>query len=143
MHDFLSTSNEDSDTNRPSRPPAESAWSAAFPNLHFRLSDLSTSNKDPDTKKVMCIFLIRPSRPPAERINDLIIEHAAKGHHVVRLKSGDPSVFGRLDEETEADLGGEKVFWNGRWMRSSDKLKFRRQFVVNGIVADKCDADVT
>lgn len=35
-------------------------------------------------------------------INALIVEHALKGAHVVRLKSGDPTVFGRLDEEIEA-----------------------------------------
>ena len=35
-------------------------------------------------------------------INALIVEHGAKGAHVVRLKSGDPTVFGRLDEEIEA-----------------------------------------
>jgi uroporphyrin-III C-methyltransferase / precorrin-2 dehydrogenase / sirohydrochlorin ferrochelatase len=35
-------------------------------------------------------------------INALIVEHALKGALVVRLKSGDPTVFGRLDEEIEA-----------------------------------------
>ena len=35
-------------------------------------------------------------------INDLIVSHAAQGAQVVRLKSGDPTVFGRLDEEIEA-----------------------------------------
>lgn len=35
-------------------------------------------------------------------INGLIVEHAKDGRHVVRLKSGDPTVFGRLDEEIEA-----------------------------------------
>lgn len=35
-------------------------------------------------------------------INALVIEHARAGAHIVRLKSGDPSVYGRLDEETEA-----------------------------------------
>ncbi len=35
-------------------------------------------------------------------INVLIVEHAKAGAHVVRLKAGDPTVFGRLDEEIEA-----------------------------------------
>ena len=35
-------------------------------------------------------------------IDALIVEHAKNGHHVVRLKAGDPTVFGRLDEEIEA-----------------------------------------
>ncbi|MDA7424640.1 siroheme synthase CysG [Thalassococcus lentus] len=37
-----------------------------------------------------------------EQINDLIVEHAQTGAQVVRLKGGDPAVFGRLDEEVEA-----------------------------------------
>lgn len=37
-----------------------------------------------------------------EDINALMVEHANKGAQVVRLKSGDPSVFGRLDEEMDA-----------------------------------------
>ena len=39
---------------------------------------------------------------PQEDINALLVGHALKGHHVVRLKSGDSGVFGRLDEEIEA-----------------------------------------
>ncbi|WP_341365768.1 siroheme synthase CysG [Yoonia sp. BS5-3] len=35
-------------------------------------------------------------------IDALIVQHALDGHHVVRLKAGDPTVFGRLDEEVEA-----------------------------------------
>ncbi|SFA98815.1 uroporphyrinogen-III C-methyltransferase [Poseidonocella pacifica] len=35
-------------------------------------------------------------------INALMVEHAARGAQVVRLKSGDPTVFGRLDEEIDA-----------------------------------------
>lgn len=42
-----------------------------------------------------------PSTPQAT-INDLIVGHAARGAQVVRLKSGDPTVYGRLDEEIEA-----------------------------------------
>jgi uroporphyrin-III C-methyltransferase/precorrin-2 dehydrogenase/sirohydrochlorin ferrochelatase len=32
----------------------------------------------------------------------LIVQHGINGHHVVRLKAGDPTVFGRLDEEITA-----------------------------------------
>ncbi len=39
---------------------------------------------------------------PQETINDLIVEHGARGAQVVRLKSGDATVFGRLDEEIDA-----------------------------------------
>jgi len=35
-------------------------------------------------------------------INALLVRHAASGAVVVRLKGGDPSIFGRLDEEIEA-----------------------------------------
>ena len=37
-----------------------------------------------------------------DAINEMIVSHARSGAHVVRLKSGDPTVFGRLDEEIEA-----------------------------------------
>jgi len=37
-----------------------------------------------------------------EDINALLINHASGGASVARLKSGDPAIFGRLDEETEA-----------------------------------------
>ncbi|MEL6773790.1 MAG: siroheme synthase CysG [Pseudomonadota bacterium] len=37
-----------------------------------------------------------------EHINALLVEHGAQGAHVVRLKSGDATIFGRLDEEIEA-----------------------------------------
>ncbi len=39
---------------------------------------------------------------PQETINNLIVEHARTGAQVVRLKSGDATVFGRLDEEIDA-----------------------------------------
>ena len=35
-------------------------------------------------------------------IDALIVEHAQSGAHVVRLKGGDPTIFGRLDEELDA-----------------------------------------
>jgi len=37
-----------------------------------------------------------------EDINALMVAHAQKGAQIVRLKSGDPVIFGRLDEEMDA-----------------------------------------
>ena len=37
-----------------------------------------------------------------DEINALITQHASTGAQVVRLKGGDPTVFGRLDEEIDA-----------------------------------------
>jgi len=42
-----------------------------------------------------------PSRTQDE-INALMVSHARNGRSVLRLKSGDPAVFGRLDEEMQA-----------------------------------------
>lgn len=44
-------------------------------------------------------------------INALMVEHARAGAQVVRLKSGDPGVFGRLDEEIEA-LEAAGISWS-------------------------------
>ncbi|MEJ6707286.1 MAG: siroheme synthase CysG [Amylibacter sp.] len=43
-------------------------------------------------------------------INDLMVAHAAQGHHVVRLKSGDPAMFARLDEEMDS-LDAAGIDW--------------------------------
>lgn len=50
-----------------------------------------------------------PSAKQAD-ICALMIEHAAQGAHVVRLKSGDPGVYGRLDEEIDA-LDAAQIDW--------------------------------
>ncbi len=39
---------------------------------------------------------------PQERINAVIVAEAKKGRRVVRLKSGDPGIFGRATEELDA-----------------------------------------
>ena len=39
---------------------------------------------------------------PQDRINGVIVAAARKGQRVVRLKSGDPGIFGRAEEELEA-----------------------------------------
>ncbi|CAM3091038.1 uroporphyrin-III C-methyltransferase [Paracoccus aminovorans] len=46
----------------------------------------------------------RAGRPSAkqESVNALLVEHARAGKHVVRLKSGDSGIFGRLEEELTA-----------------------------------------
>jgi len=38
---------------------------------------------------------------PQSRINEILLEQADLGKFVVRLKSGDPLIFGRADEETD------------------------------------------
>lgn len=38
---------------------------------------------------------------PQEQINQLLIDYAMRGKTVVRLKGGDPSIFGRVGEEAE------------------------------------------
>lgn len=57
----------------------------------------------------------RAGRPSAkqETVNALILDHARAGRRVVRLKSGDAGIFGRLEEEIialrAADIGFEVI----------------------------------
>jgi histidinol-phosphate aminotransferase len=56
-------------------------------------------------RDVQVIDVSKTPRSPAttqERINEILIEHALAGRRVVRLKGGDPFVFGRGMEEIEA-----------------------------------------
>ena len=57
----------------------------------------------PDEERVRrtCAFA-RAHKLKVDLWHALIIEHALGGARVVRLKSGDPGIFGRLDEETQA-----------------------------------------
>jgi uroporphyrin-III C-methyltransferase len=43
----------------------------------------------------------RPS-PRQDHVSRLLVAYATAGRRVVRLKSGDPAIFGRLEEETSA-----------------------------------------
>ncbi|WP_323785365.1 siroheme synthase CysG [Thalassovita sp.] len=55
-----------------------------------------------DAERVFVGKLPGASHWPQERINDLILSAARQGRKVVRLKSGDPSIFGRAVEELNA-----------------------------------------
>lgn len=46
-----------------------------------------------------------------DKISAMIVEHAVNGAQVVRLKGGDPTVFGRLDEEIDA-LDEAQISWH-------------------------------
>ncbi|MEK4906449.1 uroporphyrinogen-III C-methyltransferase [Niallia sp. FSL M8-0099] len=54
-----------------------------------------------------CVFIYCGKLPNnhimrQEKINETLVAEALKGKYVVRLKGGDPSVFGRVGEEAEA-----------------------------------------
>lgn len=55
-----------------------------------------------DADRVYVGKAVGASAWPQEQIDRLIVAEAAKGRRVVRLKSGDPSIFGRAAEELEA-----------------------------------------
>jgi uroporphyrin-III C-methyltransferase/precorrin-2 dehydrogenase/sirohydrochlorin ferrochelatase len=48
---------------------------------------------------------------PQETINELLVEHGLSGAQVVRLKSGDATIFGRLDEELDAVTAAD-ISWH-------------------------------
>ncbi len=56
----------------------------------------------PEVELVDASKLPRGRAMAQERINDLLVEHARAGRRVVRLKGGDPFVFGRGMEEVQA-----------------------------------------
>ncbi len=55
-----------------------------------------------DADRVYVGKVVGTSAWPQERINALIVSEALKGRRVVRLKSGDPGIFGRAGEEIAA-----------------------------------------
>ena len=60
-----------------------------------------------DAERVFVGKVVGANAWPQDRINALIISEARKGRRVVRLKSGDPGIFGRAGEELRAaELAG-------------------------------------
>ena len=58
----------------------------------------------PDTRLVSVAKSRSRHSLPQDQINALLVAEALKGHDVVRLKGGDPFIFGRGGEEMEAAL---------------------------------------
>jgi uroporphyrin-III C-methyltransferase len=71
------------------------------------LYDLLVDERMLEWVKPECELICVGKRPgmhsmPQETINKVLIEHARKGKWVVRLKGGDPFIFGRGGEEIQA-----------------------------------------
>jgi len=72
--------------------------------VHDRLAESSLLALAPAAAEVIDVGK-RPGAPvPQDEINALLVAHAKAGRTVVRLKGGDPFVFGRGGEEAEALL---------------------------------------
>ncbi|MFZ7090350.1 uroporphyrinogen-III C-methyltransferase [Primorskyibacter sp. 2E233] len=56
----------------------------------------------PDAERVFVGKHVGAHTWPQDRINRMIVTEACKGKRVVRLKSGDPGIFGRATEEIDA-----------------------------------------
>ncbi|SEP54853.1 siroheme synthase CysG [Thalassovita taeanensis] len=54
-----------------------------------------------DAERVFVGKTLGTTQWPQDRINEVILSAARQGRRVVRLKSGDPSIFGRATEELE------------------------------------------
>jgi uroporphyrinogen III methyltransferase / synthase len=75
---------------------------AAHVVVHDRLADASLLNLAPPSARRVDVGKAPGGPVRQEEINDLLISEARAGHRVVRLKGGDPFVFGRGGEEAQA-----------------------------------------
>lgn len=69
--------------------------------LYDSLTTNDLIDEIPENTEKVDVGKRQPDPMTQEQINELMKNKAEKGEHVVRLKSGDPTVFGRGGEETE------------------------------------------
>lgn len=71
--------------------------------VHDRLVNLELISQVPPNCQIINVGKTSNHHPvPQEQINQILIDHALAGKNVVRLKGGDPYVFGRGGEEVES-----------------------------------------
>lgn len=70
--------------------------------VHDRLADPALLDLAPATALRIPVGKAKGSGTDQETINRILVEHARQGSYVVRLKGGDPFVFGRGSEEHDA-----------------------------------------
>lgn len=71
--------------------------------VHDRLVNPKLIAQAPDNCQIINVGKTPNHHPvPQEQINQILIDHALAGKNVVRLKGGDPYVFGRGGEEAES-----------------------------------------
>jgi uroporphyrin-III C-methyltransferase len=70
--------------------------------VYDRLVDPRLLDEAPTARRVYAGKARGDHALPQEQINAILVHHAQRGRRVVRLKGGDPFVFGRGSEEAEA-----------------------------------------
>ena len=70
--------------------------------VYDRLVDPRLLDEAPRARRVYAGKASGDHALPQEQINAILVHHAQRGRRVVRLKGGDPFVFGRGGEEAEA-----------------------------------------